>query len=153
MIPDLATGFAVSMPRKVTPDESVTEPPQRVYTLPLGTRARADLTVGFMETVVKPRDLEALVRAKADTLRDAGATDVAITDVKPALVAGKFAAYDFTTSYTYKSTKSVMWSRYIAGPKSLVVVTTVVTGDATAAEPAATMREYHQRTVDSVREV
>ncbi|MGH3860483.1 hypothetical protein [Actinokineospora sp.] len=106
-----------------------------------------------METVVKPRDLEALVRAKADTLRDAGATDVAITDVKPALVAGKFAAYDFTTSYTYKSTKSVMWSRYIAGPKSLVVVTTVVTGDATAAEPAATMREYHQRTVDSVREV
>lgn len=150
MIRDVPTGFAVSLPRQVTPDESAKEPPQRVYAVRLSMKAVADVTVAFMEMVIKPRELEAIVRAKADTLKEGGATDIAITDVTPAMHAGKFAAYDFTTTYTRQGVKSVMWSRYIAGPKSFVVVATEATGEATAPEPLAKMREYHQRTVDSV---
>ncbi|MBC6450657.1 hypothetical protein [Actinokineospora xionganensis] len=150
LIRDEASGFAVSLPEFVSPDKSVNDPPQRVYTVKLSHEAVAELTVAFIDTVVAPKRLETVVKAKEGTLTSQGATGVVISDATPALHAGKFAAYDFTTSYTLKGVKAVMWTRYIAGPKSFVVVATEVTGDAIAAEPVSRMREYHQRTVDSV---
>ncbi|HVK23825.1 MAG TPA: hypothetical protein VM677_20925 [Actinokineospora sp.] len=103
-----------------------------------------------MDVVIPPARLESLARAKVDTVKSTGGTEVSITDMKPTLHPGRFAAIDFTTSYVMNGVKTVMWSRYIAGPKSFVVVSAGVTGAAIAAEPLGQVRDYYDRTVAGV---
>ncbi|MGH3863969.1 hypothetical protein [Actinokineospora sp.] len=152
---DPKTGFALQMPYKVPPSEDGdSKPPQRTHKIDLSP-LKADqntLTVVFVE--LPDASPAALLRLPDVMVREAkkkGVADAKVDSVTDAVHKG-LPAVDYTMSWTEPTgAKVVRWGRYVTNGKGVLTVDTIATGEAATGAYGETMRQYHQKVVDSAR--
>ncbi|HVK24570.1 MAG TPA: hypothetical protein VM677_24690 [Actinokineospora sp.] len=151
-VDDTKTGFALQMPYKVPPTErSDSIPPERSHEIDLSPLRPGEntLRVAFADVPgITPAVLRKMPELNRRGFAEKGYPDAKLESVTEAVHNG-LTSIDFVMTWTIKGTKCVRWSSFLINSKGFLDVTTLALGEAAAGPMAETMRQYHQKMVDS----